>query len=513
MSLKTLNSRFWLMTLAAIIAVAITLKLGFWQQSRAHEKLALQASIQAQTALPSLDAAGLMRATSRSTSEQGAHAPDILHRVISLTGHWLPQHTLFLDNRQMDAKPGLFVLTPFEFEDTSTANKKVILVQRGWLPRNFLDRNKLPEVATESAQVTIVARIALTPSKLFEFKGADKGALRQNIEIEALAKEFKIELLPYSLLQLDQVDANAAKVEAKDQKKRGAQLLRNWSQPNFGSEKNYGYMVQWWALSALILLLYVWFQFIRPAIKSKNSENTSSHITKKTMSNDTKPSPHPLEMTVHSLPQSDAAVIDTDMAQRTKNGRWKMLMVLLLCASPVIASYFAYYVIRPEGRRNFGELINPQRIVPNLNATSLDGKSVNLQTLTGQWLLVSVSGGACDALCQKHLYFQRQLRESLGKEKDRLDWVWLVSDAAPIASAILPAMKDATVLRMPAEQITTWMQAAQGQQLADHLYLIDPMGNWMMRFPPGLDAAAAKKAKSDIDRVMRASASWDKAGR
>ena len=231
------------------------------------------------------------------------------------------------------------------------------------------------------------------------------------------------------------------------------------------------------------------------------------------MSNDTKPSPHPLEMTVHSLPQSDAAVIDTDMAQRTKNGRWKMLMVLLLCASPVIASYFAYYVIRPEGRRNFGELINPQRIVPNLNATSLDGKSVNLQTLTGQWLLVSVSGGACDALCQKHLYLQRQLRESLGKEKDRLDWVWLVSDVAPIAPAILPAMKDATVLRMPAEQITTWMQAAQGQQLADHLYLIDPMGNWMMRFPPGLDAAAAKKAKSDIDRVMRASASWDKAGR
>lgn len=231
------------------------------------------------------------------------------------------------------------------------------------------------------------------------------------------------------------------------------------------------------------------------------------------MSNDIKPSPHPLEMTVHSLPQSDAAVIDTDMAQRTKNGRWKMLMVLLLCASPVIASYFAYYVIRPEGRRNFGELINPQRIVPNLNATSLDGKSVNLQTLTGQWLLVSVSGGACDALCQKHLYLQRQLRESLGKEKDRLDWVWLVSDAAPIAPAILPAMKDATVLRMPAEQITTWMQAAQGQQLADHLFLIDPMGNWMMRFPPGLDAAAAKKAKSDIDRVMRASASWDKAGR
>ncbi len=201
------------------------------------------------------------------------------------------------------------------------------------------------------------------------------------------------------------------------------------------------------------------------------------------------------------------------MVQRTKTGRWKMFIVLILCASPVIASYITYYFIRPEGRRNFGELINPQRIVPNLNAASLDGKNINLQTLTGQWMLVSVASGACDASCQKHLYLQRQLRESLGKEKDRLDWVWLVSDTVAVPDVLMPALKDATVLRLPAEQITTWMQPAQGQQLSDHLYLIDPMGNWMMRFPPGFDAAAAKKAKSDIDRVMRASASWDKAGR
>jgi hypothetical protein len=111
------------------------------------------------------------------------------------------------------------------------------------------------------------------------------------------------------------------------------------------------------------------------------------------------------------------------------------------------------------------------------------------------------------------LYLQRQLRETLGKEKDRLDWVWFVSDAAPIPNALLPALKGATVLRLSADQIATWMQPAKGQELADHLYLIDPMGNWMMRFQQGLDLATAKKAKSDIDRVMRASASWDKAGR
>jgi hypothetical protein len=231
------------------------------------------------------------------------------------------------------------------------------------------------------------------------------------------------------------------------------------------------------------------------------------------MNNESKQSPHPLEMTVHSLPQSDVVSNSAATAERTKAGRWKMLLVLMLCASPVIASYVTYYFIRPEGRRNFGELIDPQRVVPNISATQLSGASVNLQTLTGQWLLVSVAGGACDATCQKHLYLQRQMRETLGKEKDRLDWVWLVSDAALVPEVLLPALKGATVLRLPAEQITTWIQPAAGQQLADHLYLIDPMGNWMMRFPPGLDAVAAKKAKGDIDRVMRASSSWDKAGR
>jgi surfeit locus 1 family protein len=261
-SLKTLNFRFWVITLAAITAAAVTLKLGFWQLGRAHEKLALQAAIQQQTALPALNAAALMPPI----------AANVLHRTITLTGRWLPQHTLFLDNRQMDAKPGLFVLTPFEFADSSKSAKKVIVVQRGWLPRNFLDRNKLPEVATDAAEVTITGRIALSPSKLFEFNGTEIGAIRQNVAIDDLAKEFKIDLLPYSLLQLDGDDAQASKG------KRSDQLLRHWSQPDFGSEKNYGYMVQWWALSALITLLYFWFQFIRPIIKSKNhTKNSTVH--------------------------------------------------------------------------------------------------------------------------------------------------------------------------------------------------------------------------------------------
>ena len=219
---------------------------------------------------------------------------------------------------------------------------------------------------------------------------------------------------------------------------------------------------------------------------------------------------HPLGLTVHTLPAAADAVAS---AQRTRHGRWKMLSVLLVCAAPVIASYFTYYVIRPEGRHNYGELIDPQLTQPDRVATELDGQAVPLASLNGQWLLVSVAGGACDAACQNHLYLQRQLRESLGKEKDRLDWVWLVTDDAPVPAALQPALQKATVLRLDAEALNAWLVPAAGQQLADHLYVVDPMGNMMMRFPAAMDAAGAAKAKRDVGRLLRASSSWDQAGR
>ena len=194
-------------------------------------------------------------------------------------------------------------------------------------------------------------------------------------------------------------------------------------------------------------------------------------------------------------------------------GRWKMLAVLLVCVAPIAASYFSYYVLRPEGRRNFGDLIEPQRPVPALATRTLGGASGNLQSLKGQWLLVTVAGGACTAACENNLYLQRQLRESLGKEKERLDRVWLVIDDAAIPSALLAALDGAAVLRVSQAALAGWLQPQSGQALADHLYVVDPMGNWMMRFPANLDAPAAAKAKRDVDRLLRASSGWDKEGR
>lgn len=221
----------------------------------------------------------------------------------------------------------------------------------------------------------------------------------------------------------------------------------------------------------------------------------------------------PLGLTVHSLPLPQEAALADE--QRTKTGRWKMLGVMLVCAAPVLASYLTYYLLRPEGRRNYGELIEPQRALPAIPAFTLDGKPASLPALKDQWLLVSVAGGACPAACEQHLYLQRQLRETLGKNKDRLDWVWLVADDAPVREALRPGLgqAQATVLRLPREQIAQWLQPASGRALEDHLYVVDPMGNWMMRFPAGLDREGAAQAKRDLDRLMRASANWDQPGR
>ncbi len=221
--------------------------------------------------------------------------------------------------------------------------------------------------------------------------------------------------------------------------------------------------------------------------------------------------PQPLGLTVHSLP--DTGVASAADPVRTRSGRWKMLAVLLVCAAPVIASYFTYYVIRPEGRSSYGTLVDPQRPMPEVSAQRLDGSSVPLASLQGQWLLVSAAGGACDSRCSDHLYLQRQLRESLGREKERLDWVWLVTDGVEPDAALRPALEQGSALRLPREQVAQWLQPEAGHALEDHLYIVDPQGHWMMRLPAAMDRSSAGRAKRDLERLLRASSSWDKPGR
>ena len=218
----------------------------------------------------------------------------------------------------------------------------------------------------------------------------------------------------------------------------------------------------------------------------------------------------PLGLTVHSLPQPVEA-----LSQQRTSGRWKMLLIMAMCAAPVIASYTLYYGVRPGGGATaYSTLIQPTVPLPALAATPLDGgPPQRLRGLAGQWLLVVVDSGACGTACEKRLFMQRQLREMNGRERDRIDKLWLVVDDAPVAPALLQALAATPamhMLRLPRASVAAWLKPAPGQALEDHLYIVDPMGEWMMRAPADADP---NKLKRDIDRLLRASAGWDKAGR
>ncbi|WP_051241451.1 SCO family protein [Azohydromonas australica] len=219
--------------------------------------------------------------------------------------------------------------------------------------------------------------------------------------------------------------------------------------------------------------------------------------------------PEPLSLTVHSMPRPE---LDAQ-ARRTRSGRLKMLLVLLACASPVVASYFTYFVVRPEGRSNYAALIDPPHELPPLALRTLEGQQVPAASFKGQWLLVVTGSGDCDADCEKLLYLQRQLREMTGRERERIDKLWLVTDDQMPPAALQKAVLDAgaaQILRADPAQVAQWLQPAPGESLSSHLYVVDPMGQWMMRAPVRPDPSRLKR---DLERLLRASASWDREGR
>lgn len=185
---------------------------------------------------------------------------------------------------------------------------------------------------------------------------------------------------------------------------------------------------------------------------------------------------------------------------RRRTGRWKMLAIFAVCAAPVIASYYTYYVIRPEGRTNYGALVEPMHPVGTLGATpELPG---GLSSLRGRWVMLVAAPAACDAACREHLYDIRQVRLTTGKDRDRVERAWLVLDAADPDPALLAQHEGLVVLRAAGGQAAGVLAPAEGNELSDHIYMIDPLGNLMMRFPKNADPSRMKK---DLAKLLRAS--------
>jgi len=227
--------KFYSITIAALFFAGLAVFLGFWQLGRASQKEALQTQIQNQAVRLPLNPLDLQAMAAASGS---------LYRPVRVAGVWESAHTVYLDNRQMNDKVGFFVLTPLRLQDTG----QIVVVQRGWVGRNFEVRTQLPAVDTPPGLVWVEGTIAPAPSKLFELGAAPSGALRQNLDLPQFRKETGLALADFTLRQTG-VSSDG--------------LLRDWPPVALGVEKHYGYAFQWFALAVLIVGLYVWFQIVR----------------------------------------------------------------------------------------------------------------------------------------------------------------------------------------------------------------------------------------------------------
>lgn len=235
------TQRSLLVLLAALLGVALTARLGWWQLDRAAQKRAQQAAVEERGRAPALDNPAL--------ASDPVAAEAQLQRRVELRGRWLTEKTVFLDNRPMDGRVGFYVVTPLLLEGRPEA----VLVQRGWVPRDARERTALPLLPQrDGAPVAVSGRLVATPSRAYELGAAASGAIRQNLTSAAYAQEIGRPLLPLTVLQQPGENALADG------------LLRDWPAPDYGLQKHYGYAFQWFALSALLLGLYVWFQIIRP---------------------------------------------------------------------------------------------------------------------------------------------------------------------------------------------------------------------------------------------------------
>ena len=228
----------WLL-LATMLGVALTASLGAWQLGRAAQKNAIQSALESRALLPLLSAADLARDADAAALQH--------HRPARLRGRWVAERTVFLENRQMNARVGFYVVTPLQLEGRPEA----VLVQRGWVVRNLNDRSLLPQIVTPADPVEVEGLIAPPPARLYEFSAVAAGAIRQNLDLASFAAETGLRLAPLSLQQHDSAGT------AHDG------LLRQWPRPAADVQKHYGYAFQWFAMSALMAGLYVWFQLLR----------------------------------------------------------------------------------------------------------------------------------------------------------------------------------------------------------------------------------------------------------
>jgi hypothetical protein len=179
--------------------------------------------------------------------------------------------------------------------------------------------------------------------------------------------------------------------------------------------------------------------------------------------------------------------------------RSKLLVLIGVFAVPLVAAYLAFFGWRPAGHTNYGELLT---VTPLQQTTgkALGGTPFSLDALHGKWVMVHVGEARCEADCAQQLYLMRQIRVAQGKEQSRIERLWVLTDSGMPDAALLQAHPGLHVWRPADGSFIEQFPAEQGR--ATHIYLVDPLGNLMLRFPAQPNA---KRMMKDFKLLLKAS--------
>jgi hypothetical protein len=180
-------------------------------------------------------------------------------------------------------------------------------------------------------------------------------------------------------------------------------------------------------------------------------------------------------------------------------GRIKLLVIAALCLAPFVAALIAYYTWQPQGGVNYGELI-PARALGDPPLRHLDQRAFKMSELRGRWVLLQLDQADCAAACRAKLYGMRQVRLAQGREMERIERVWLILDEAPLETLLMREYDGTRMLRAAGSPLLA--EFSSPGSVRDHIYLIDPHGNLMLRFPRDADPGRMNK---DLARLLRAS--------
>jgi hypothetical protein len=178
--------------------------------------------------------------------------------------------------------------------------------------------------------------------------------------------------------------------------------------------------------------------------------------------------------------------------RKSRSARFNLIAIAAIAALPLAGSYLLYLLWKPTAFVNYGELIGPTPLAE----LQPDGAAAGFK---GKWVFVMADSGRCDDYCRHKLYVMRQLRLTQGKDMERIERAWLVDDGATPSSAVIGEYPGTRVLR-PDRAVLDKLPASAS--VRDHIYLLDPLGNLMMRYPRDADPSRMKK---DLSRLLRAS--------